>query len=151
MRRRTGHPVIEHEDAIATVGKFAGPERQCSVLVVENDPDLQWQLARSLTVRGHRVVGTSTGDGALAVVEQWPVDLALVAEDLPGVDGVEVARMLQGRMPGVPIVLMTAHRDGEVHLAARLAGAAACFVKPLAPETLGEIFASFGLCPEPAE
>ena len=31
--------------------------RPCGVLVVESDPDLQWRLARTLTVEGNRVVG----------------------------------------------------------------------------------------------
>ena len=51
------------------------------VLVVESDPDLQWNLARMLTVQGNRVVGTSSGDGAVALITEWPVDLILVLKN----------------------------------------------------------------------
>ncbi len=32
------------------------------VLLVEDDPDMQWRLARMLTVHGARVVGASSGE-----------------------------------------------------------------------------------------
>ena len=69
--------------------------RHRSVLLVEADPDLQWSLARMLTVDGNRVVGTSSGEGALTVIEQWDAELALVASKLPGMSGIEVARQLR--------------------------------------------------------
>jgi len=111
---------------------------QSGVLVVESDPDMQWRLARMLTVNGHRVVGTSSGDGALALLEQWPVDLVLVAEQLPGMDGLSLAKILRERCPKVPVILMT-EDDPEAQLAARLAGAVACLTKPFRTETLREL------------
>ncbi len=33
--------------------------QHCSVLLIESDPDLQWSLARMLTVNGNRVVSKS--------------------------------------------------------------------------------------------
>ena len=85
----------------ATSGKSSG------ILVVEDDPDLQWRLARMLTVNGNRVVGTSSGEGALALIAQWPVDLVLVSRDLPGISGLEVADRIRAEHPHIPVVLMT--------------------------------------------
>ncbi len=89
-----------------------------------------------LTVQGHRVVGTSSGDGALALIAQWPVDLVLVDEDLPGMSGLEVARELGERHPDIPVVLMTGDSNPETRVAARLAGAVACLTKPFRFEAL---------------
>ncbi len=108
----------------------------CSVLVVEADPDVQAQVARTLRLRGHRVVGTSSGDGALALVSEWSVDLILVSQDLPGRAGVEVTRLLRERRPDAAIVVMATGAERAVCEAARAAGAAACVEKPLSMDTL---------------
>lgn len=114
-----------------------------AVLVVEADPELQWRLARMLTVQGNRVVGTSSGDGALALIAQWPVDLVLVDADLPGTSGMsalDLAHVLHEKHAQIQVVLMTAAdaRD-EVHIAARLAGVVACLTKPFRAETIAEV------------
>ncbi|MGB0679945.1 MAG: response regulator [Polyangiales bacterium] len=79
------------------------------VLVVEDDPELQWRLARMLTVQGHRVVGTSSGEGALALVGQWTVDIVLLDEHLPGLSGVELLRRLREAHPQLKVALMSRH------------------------------------------
>ena len=71
------------------------------ILVVESDPDVQWRIARTLTVEGNRVVGSSSGEGALALLEQWPVELVLVDENLPGIDGIELIRRLSDAWPDI--------------------------------------------------
>ncbi|MEM6960263.1 MAG: response regulator [Myxococcota bacterium] len=118
------------------------PRRQRGVLIVESDPNMQWKLARILTVNGNRVVGTSTGSGALALISEWPVDLVLVDEDLPGMNGFELARHIRQRHPEIPVVLMTDPQNTEMHVAARLAGAVACIAKPFRPENLLELFST---------
>ncbi len=115
--------------------------RQYGILIVENDPDLQWHLARMLTVNGHRVVGTCSGDGALALIKEWKVDLALVAEELPGMDGIELAKILRRDYPDVPVALMSDHGP-DILVAARLAGAVACLTKPFRLDALGDLFAA---------
>ena len=128
--------------------------RNRRVLLIENDPDLQWRLARMLTVDGNRVVGTSSGDGALALIDHWPVDLVLVAEALPGIDGLEVARELRDRIPETPVILMAEQRS-DVQVAARHAGAVACLIKPFRFEALrsliDSLFDSVQLASAPAE
>jgi CheY-like chemotaxis protein len=116
--------------------------RERGVLVVEDDPDLQWRLARMLTVRGNRVVGTSSGEAALELMSQWPVDLVLVDDTLPGMSGVELARVIQERHGGIPVVLMSADDTRESRLAARLAGAVAVLTKPFAIESLFDLLRS---------
>jgi len=107
-----------------------------SVLVVEADPDVQVQIARALRGQGHRVVGTSSGDGAVALISQWAVDLILVSQDLPGRAGVEVTRALREARASVPVVLMAHGADEGVYHAARAAGAVGCVTKPLSLESL---------------
>ncbi|MEM1416850.1 MAG: response regulator [Myxococcota bacterium] len=124
-----------------------GPLRRCGVLLVESDPDHQWRLARLLTVDGNRGVGTSSGDGALALVAEWPVDLAIVAEDLPGMDGLEVVRRLRELAPSLAVVLMTRPDGPDTRVAAELAGANAVLQKPFRPDVLRGCLSRLPLTP----
>ncbi|MAQ18703.1 MAG: hypothetical protein CMN30_28395 [Sandaracinus sp.] len=121
--------------------------RPCGVLVVESDPDLQWRLARMLTVEGNRVVGTSSGDGALALVSEWPVDLVLVSDELPGMEGIEVIRHLHERCPDLVSLLLADDDTPDLRAAARLAGATACIRKP---KDAHQLVAIIGELPLPA-
>ncbi len=122
--------------------------RPCGVLVVESDPDLQWRLARTLTVEGNRVVGTSSGDGALALVAEWPVDLVLVSEELPGMEGIEVIRHLHERCPTLVSVLLAEDDTADLRAAARLAGATTCIRKP---KDIHDLITVIGDLPMPAD
>src|SRR5688572_27955858 len=115
MAKRTRKQTLrEAANAVARVAST-----HCSVLVVESDPDLQWRLARMLTVQGHRVVGTSTGDGALALMAEWPVDVVLVDEGAPGMPtGLDVAVRLRESHPHIPVVMMTGSEAPELRMAA---------------------------------
>jgi CheY-like chemotaxis protein len=104
---------------------------EASVLVIEADPEVQVQMARALRRSGLRVVGTSSGDGALALISEWEVDLILVSEDLPGRTGIEVTRLLHEASPRTKILLLTVTSEAEVWEAARAAGAVDCLSKPL--------------------
>jgi two-component system, OmpR family, KDP operon response regulator KdpE len=118
------------------------PTRERGVLVVEDDPDTQWRLARMLTVRGNRVVGTSSAEAALELMAQWPVDFVLVDDGLPGMTGVELAREIHKRHPGVPVVIMSSEEDGGTSLAAKLAGVAAVVAKPFGLDALADLLRS---------
>jgi CheY-like chemotaxis protein len=107
-----------------------------SVLVIEADPEEQVQMARALRRSGLRVVGASSGDGALALIREWDVDLILVSEDLPGLTGIEVARLLHAARPLTQLVVMTVSPAAEVREAARDAGATGCVPKPLELDSL---------------
>jgi DNA-binding response OmpR family regulator len=138
MRRHANRERVHVTDAPEKVAEVGRVRPVGHVLIVESDPDLQWKLARTLTVRGQRVVGTSSAEGALALLQEWHVDLALVAEDLPGMDGLSLAKKVRDMRPEIPVVLLA--EDGpEVQIAARLAGAVACLVKPFRLEALKDV------------
>ena len=120
------------------------------VLLVESDPDLQWTLARMLTVHGNRVVGTSSGEGALAVIEQWTPDLALVASSLSGVDGVDIARQLLAQNDELVVILMDESSTGTV-LRETPPAVAARLAKPFRLEALRALLDKLQLVPAPAE
>lgn len=140
-RRKVGGKVESARRAIAAVGP-----RSCAVLVIEPEPELQWKLAHQLTVLGHRVVGTSSAEGARALLRHWPVDLVLVAEAVPGTTGVELAKELRASHPKAPVVLMTRSESPLLRAEAMLHGVWELLVKPFRLEVIAELI---GRLPEP--
>ncbi|MCS6798633.1 MAG: response regulator [Myxococcota bacterium] len=110
--------------------------RAPGVLVVEDDPDQQWRLARMLTVDGSRVVATSSAEGAVALLREWPADVVLLDDELGGTSGIDVARRIHALRPRLPIVLMTSDGGAHVERTAENAGVAACLHKPFGREAL---------------
>ena len=53
-----------------------------AVLIVEPNPDQQARLARLVAVRGHRVIGTTSIEGAVAFMRAFPVDLVLLVHSI---------------------------------------------------------------------
>ncbi|MDH4281401.1 MAG: response regulator [Myxococcales bacterium] len=128
----------------------ASRPRHRRVLLIESNPDLQWSLARMLTVNGNRVIGTGSVDGALAVLEQWAPDLAIVGSSLPGTTGVEVARQLREQNPDL-FVILTGEHSPEPTAKERWAAASAELPRALGFETLRALLESLQLTPAPAE
>ena len=65
-------------------------------------------LAANLELEGHEVAEAATGEEALRLVRERPVDVVLTDIRMPGLHGVELYRHLRRERPGLPVVLMTA-------------------------------------------
>ena len=103
-----------------------------SILVVEDDPDLQDLLGLHLGDLGYRV--DLVGDGREALERARVGDYALVILDrmLPGMEGLEVCRRLRAAGVPTPVLLLTA-RGEEADKVAGLDGGADDYVtKPFA-------------------
>jgi two-component system phosphate regulon response regulator PhoB len=84
-----------------------------SVLVVEDEADLQELLRHNLTRHGFAVRSALDGGQALrAVAEQLP-DLIVLDVMLPVIDGLEVCRRLRSdpRSAGIPVIMLTARTE----------------------------------------
>ncbi len=74
----------------------------------------------------------------MALVREWAVDLVLVADELPGMDGYEVCRKIAECRPEVSLIMMADCTTESVLNAARGAGAETCLDKPVALVELAE-------------
>jgi signal transduction histidine kinase len=77
------------------------------VLVVDDEPRLATMLARILACDGLAVEVRTSGEEALAACAAQRYDLVLTDVGMPGMSGLELARALTQRCPGLPIVLVT--------------------------------------------
>jgi DNA-binding response OmpR family regulator len=82
------------------------------ILVVEDEPTLVETLEYNLSHQDYEVFTATDGREALAIAREELPDLIVLDLMLPGIDGIEVCRVLRQEM-SVPILMLTA-RDEEV-------------------------------------
>jgi DNA-binding NtrC family response regulator len=82
------------------------------VLVVDDDPNIQQGLKKTLTERNYEVVIAVTGQEAL---ESLRNDVCVVILDvkLRGTDGITLYRQLKEKHPGIPIIFYSAYPGDE--------------------------------------
>lgn len=85
----------------------AAVERHPKVLVVEDEESLLFTLAHNLKREGYQVLTAARGDDGLRLAREKQPDLIVLDVMLPGIDGIQVCRMLR-RDSDVPIIMLTA-------------------------------------------
>ena len=110
-----------------------------SILVVDDDPSVADALRLLLKVDGHKVEVAGNGETALAKYKVGNHDLVIAAFLMPGMDGLELARLIKALSPRQPILLVTAHFETVSNSEkARLQYVDALLAKPFSPEQLRE-------------
>ena len=100
------------------------------VVIAEDEAIIRMDLRETLEEEGYEVIGeTGRGDQAIELVRALQPDLAILDIKMPGMDGLEAARIINGeKICGV--LMLTAFSQREVVEQARDAGALAFLVKP---------------------
>src|ERR1700739_4366644 len=102
------------------------------VLVAEDDGKQAELLRRYLYSEDHQVVVAADGHAALDAVRSQPPDLLILDVMMPGIDGLELCRILR-RHYDFPVLMLTA-RAGEDDLLLGLdLGADDYMTKPYSP------------------
>ncbi len=82
-----------------------------TILVVEDDGELQQLFCRVLAKNGYRTLSAGNGREALEVIDQEYVDLVISDVMMPEMDGYELAASLRETGSTLPILMITA-KDG---------------------------------------
>ncbi|WP_374676435.1 ATP-binding protein [Ideonella sp.] len=115
------------------------------ILVAEDNPDGLSTLLRLLQAHGYEARGVDNGAEALELAGSWQPDLLLLDLGLPGMRGDEVARRLQmaGRPPGMRVLALTGWGSPQDRERTRAAGFDAHLTKPVDPQELLKVLATW--------
>ncbi|MFE1285878.1 response regulator transcription factor [Streptomyces sp. NPDC058751] len=115
--------------------KAPGVDRTARVLVVDDDPTVSEVVAGYLDRAGYLVDRADDGPTALVRAEEHRPDLVVLDLMLPGMDGLEVCRLLRDEGP-VPVIMLTARGDEEDRVLGLEVGADDYVTKPFSPREL---------------
>jgi two-component system, OmpR family, phosphate regulon response regulator PhoB len=105
------------------------------ILLVEDEPDIAEVLQYNLQKEGYQVEVARRGDAGLDAIRREPPDLLVLDLMLPGLDGLELTRLLkrEGTLARVPIVMLTARGEEVDRIVGLELGADDYISKPFSP------------------
>ncbi|MFC1997016.1 response regulator transcription factor, partial [Chloroflexota bacterium] len=103
-----------------------------TILIIEDEPELVKVLRDYLENAGYKVESAYRGDTGLSIWEHKHPDLVLLDLNLPGLDGLDVAREIR-RKSNTPIIMLTARVEEMDQLIGLELGADDYITKPYSP------------------
>ncbi len=102
------------------------------IMIVDDDADIVAIASTFLTRRGFRVTQGSSGEEALARIQDARPDLVMLDVMMPKMDGFWLCRVLKAEpaLADVPVIFLTARDDAEARAEARRSGGVGYIVKP---------------------
>jgi DNA-binding NtrC family response regulator len=101
-----------------------------SILIVDDDARILASLSQALADSGE-VRAAESAESALASLAEAPSDVVLADLKMPGMDGIELLKLLRERSPEIDVLIMTAYDDLPTVAEAMREGASDFLVKPL--------------------
>lgn len=108
------------------------------ILVVDDEQDILELIRYNLSREGYQLDTVLSGEEAIKIARDRHPDLIILDLMLPGIDGLDVCRLLKGesRTAGIPIIMLTAKgEDSDVVTGLEL-GAEDYMTKPFSPKVL---------------
>ncbi|MSP96485.1 MAG: response regulator [Betaproteobacteria bacterium] len=103
------------------------------ILIVDDQALTRELMNLVIRAQGHKTLVATSGEEALALASERPLDLVILDVVMPGMDGFEVARRLRAdaRTRTVPIVIVSALNDQESRIKGLAAGADDFLTRPV--------------------
>ena len=99
------------------------------ILIAEDEPTLVLTLKHNLEREGYAVLSATDGEAAIAAARKTRPDLIVLDVMMPGLNGLEVCRILRKEMH-IPILILSARGDETDKTAGLAAGADDYVTKP---------------------
>ena len=109
-----------------------------NILVVEDEEDILELVIYNLSREGYHVIGVMSGEEVLKKTKAKTLDLIVLDLMLPGIDGLEVTKILKNdsKTQNIPIVMLTAKGDEADIVTGLELGADDYITKPFSTEEL---------------
>ena len=107
---------------------------RANILIVDDEEVVRLSHLRSLVGTNCNAQVVESGNEALRVMEQHPFDVVLLDLRMPGLDGMDVLKIVKERWPDCEVVVITGYPCIESAKEAVRLGANNYLAKPLGPD-----------------
>ncbi|MBM4270633.1 MAG: sigma-54-dependent Fis family transcriptional regulator [Deltaproteobacteria bacterium] len=107
---------------------------QKTILIVDDEKSICQSLGSILMDEGYDILTAESGEEAIRMVEEEYPNLMLLDIWLPGIDGIEVLKVIKAKHPQVRVIIMSGHGTIETAVKATKLGAFDFIEKPLSME-----------------
>lgn len=112
------------------------PDKKFSILLVEDEENLQEALKLNLELEGYEVSSSYDGASALKMVQQEHFDLMILDVMLPEIDGITVCETIRLKDSTLPILILSAKNSSADRVLGLKKGADDYLTKPFNLEEL---------------
>ena len=115
--------------------------RNQTVMIVDDTDDIREFLHVQLDLLGYRVMEAANGEEAIELLRSEVPKLILMDLNMPGLDGIEVTRLIResSKNSGIIIIAFTARGGAETRQKALAAGCNDYIQKPVDPMQLSSL------------
>ncbi|MBO1519192.1 sigma-54-dependent transcriptional regulator [Oceanisphaera pacifica] len=113
------------------------------ILIVEDDAGLQEALQDTLLLAGYSCATASSAEDAIVYLQQSAAKLVITDVQMTGMDGLGLLAWINRRIPGLPVLVITAYAQVSGAVAAIRAGAVDYLAKPFTPDALQAVVARY--------
>jgi DNA-binding response OmpR family regulator len=105
-------------------------EEPSKILVVDDSPQISKALSDLLAASGYQVRTAPSGERALQILESATFDLIITDLKMTGMTGIDLAKQVLQKLPGLPVVILTGFGDMDSVINALRLGVADYLKKP---------------------
>ncbi len=109
---------------------------ELAIAVIEDDPSFRSALVDSLCSLGYGARGFGSAEDFIADDGEQKCDRIVTDIHMPGMSGLDLKRLLAARGSTRPVVMISAHADPGLKVAAKASGAVCLLQKPFAMDAL---------------
>lgn len=102
-----------------------------NVLLVDDEEEFLETLVKRMKKRNVNATGVKSGEEALELLDQHPVDVVVLDVRMPGMDGIEALKEIKTRHPLIEVIMLTGHASVEVAVQGMELGAFDYLMKPI--------------------
>jgi len=102
-----------------------------NVLLVDDEAEFVETLVKRLRKRKVNTAAVGSGEEALKILKEMPIDVVVLDVKMPGMDGIETLRQIKNISPLVEVIMLTGHANMEVAIEGMELGAFDYLMKPM--------------------
>lgn len=108
------------------------------VLLVDDEAIVRQSTEQWLKICGFMVDSYASAEQALTMIDDSFSGVVITDVRMPGMDGLQFMRAILQKVPGLPVILLTAHGDVDMAISSMRDGAYDFIEKPFVPDRLVE-------------